>query len=314
MHLLNTLGPVFIVILIGVALTRFGFLDAAAARLINRCCYWIGLPCLLVLKIGTAELAGVSASDTTTAVLLSTLVLMAIAGLVGWLMRLAPRSLATFVHVSFRGNQAYVGLPVVYYGFLGTIYEGQAEAVASIALAVVVVLYNIVAVIIHLLSTHRFGWRAVGHVILKLATNPILLACVIGLTWLRWAHGNGIVFPTMVGRTMAMLAQFALPMALLSVGATLGTTSLRGMPRPSFVAAVLKTMVGPLIAFGVSRLMGFGVMETGVACILLGTPSAVVGYVLTEQLGGDSPLAAAAVAASVVLCAATLSAVMAWVI
>lgn len=314
MHLLNTLGPVFIVILLGVALTRFRFLDVQAARLMNRCCYWIGLPCLLILKIGTAELAGGSARDTTITVLAATVALMAIAGIVGWLMRLKPRSLATFVHVGFRGNQAYVGLPVVYYGFLGTSYEGEAEAVASIALAVVVVLYNIVAVVIHLLSTHRFGWQAVGRVLLKLVTNPILLACVVGLAWLRWGHGQGIAIPLMINRTMTLLGQFALPMALLSVGATLGATSVTGMPRAAFVAALLKTVVGPLVAFGVARAMGVGAMETGVACILLGTPSAVVAYVLTEQLDGDGPLAAATIVASVVLCAATLSAVLAWVL
>ncbi len=314
MHLLNTLGPVFIVILIGVALTRFRFLDAAAARLMNRCCYWIGLPCLLVLKIGTAELAGGAARDTTVTVLLATLALMAVAGIVGWLIRLKPRSLATFVHVGFRGNQAYVGLPVVYYGFLGTVYEGEAEAVASIALAVVVVLYNIVAVVIHLLSTHRFGWRAVGRVFLKLATNPILLACVAGLAWLHWGHSQDIAIPLIINRTMTILAQFALPLALLSVGATLGATPLAGMPRSAPVAAVLKTMIGPLLALGVARLTGVGPMETGVACILLGTPSAVVAYVLTEQLDGDGPLAAATIVISVVLSAATLPAVLAWIL
>ena len=314
MHVLNTLGPVFIVILTGVLLTRIHFLDAQAAGIINRCCYWIGLPCLLVLKIGTAATTEGAARDTTLAVVAATVALVAVAWLVGRIMRLEPRSLATFIHVGFRGNLAYVGLPVVFYAFAGSAYEGKAESVAAIALGSVIVLYNIIAVVVHLLSTHRLGWRALGRVVLKLAANPLILACLLGLAYNRWGYSQGIAIPVMLERSMGMLAQFALPMALLCVGVSLGTTSAGGMARGALVAAVLKTVAGPIVALGVARLMGVGPMETGITCILLGAPSAVAAYVMTEQLDGDAPLAAATIVTSVVLCAATLSAVLAWVL
>ncbi len=314
MHILNTLGPVFLVILIGFLLARFGFLEAHATKVINWCCYWVGLPCLLLLKIGTAPGVGVAARDTTLVVLYATLLLAAIACLVGWFLRLESRSLATFVHVGFRGNLAYVALPIVCYAFVGTEHEEAAEASASIVLGVTVVLYNVMAVVLHLLSTHRLGWRALERMAVKLTGNPLVLACAAGLAWNRWVHSQGVAIPVMIERAMVMLGQFALPMALLCVGATLAVTPVRSLAGGAFIVAILKTAAGPLVAIGVSRFMGMGPMETGIACIMLGAPSAVAAYVLTEQLDGDPPLAAASIVTSVILCAGTLSAVLAWIV
>ncbi|MBT3191529.1 MAG: AEC family transporter [Verrucomicrobia bacterium] len=311
MHVLNTLGPVFLIILLGVLLSRLRLLDANASRAINGCCYWVGLPCLLLLKIGTATATRGAATDTSLVLLLGTAVLTAVALFVGWLMKLKPRTLATFVHTSFRGNLAYVGLPVVYFAFSGTAYEGRAEAVAAITLGVTVVVYNVAAVLLHLASTHRVSLTAFRRVLAKLATNPLVLSCLVGLAWNHWAHAQGILIPVVLERTLSLLGQFALPMALICVGCSLATTPVRGMAGGVMVAALLKTLFGPCVAFLIARLLGVGVMETGIACVLLGAPSAVAAYVLTEQLDGDPPLAAGVIVTSTLLSAATLSLVVA---
>jgi predicted permease len=311
MHVLNTLGPVFLIILLGVLLSRLRFLDAHAVRTINACCYWVGLPCLLVLKIGTASSAEHATAGTTWVLLGGTMVLVAVSLLVGWLLRLKPRALATFAHVGFRGNLAYVGLPVVCFAFAGTPYEGKADSVAAVALGVTIVLYNVVAVMLHLASTHRVSWHALKRVIIKLLTNPLLLACGIGLLWNHGPHSQGIVIPVVIGRTLLLLGQFALPMALLCVGFALATTPVRGIASSVLLSAALKTMLGPLAGFCIGRLLGVGALEMGVACILLGAPTAVASYVLTEQLDGEPSLAAGTIVFSTLISAVTLSVVIA---
>ncbi len=313
MHVLNTLGPVFLIILLGAFLSRIRFLEAPAVRTMNACCYWVGLPCLLVLKIGTASSTENSATDTTLVVLGGSLILVVTALLVGWLFRLKPRSLATFAHVVFRGNLAYVGLPVICFAFVGTAYEGKADSVAAVALGITIVFYNIVAVALHLASTHRMSLHALKRVLAKLMTNPLLLACAVGMMWNHWAYSQAIEIPVIIARTLSVLGQFALPMALLCVGNALATTPVRGMVFSVLVAAALKTMLGPLVAIGVAKLLDVGVMETGVACILLGAPTAVASYVLTEQLDGEPSLAAGAIVVSTLLSAVTLSVVIAWI-
>jgi len=314
MHILNTLGPVFLIIFLGAVLTKFKFIDEHAKRIINACCYWIGLPCLLVLKIGTATAAGDASKTTLMIMLCGTLLLLAIAGVVGWAMRLKPKTLATFVHVSFRGNLAYIGLPIVYFTFVGTEYAGRADSVAAITLGVMVVFYNIVAVLLHLLSTHKVSLRALEHVFVRLITNPLLVACAIGLSWNHWAHSAGIEIPMVISRTMTMLGQFALPMALLCIGAALVTTPVREIAGGALVSAGLKTIVGPLTALLFARIFGAGPMETGVACLMLGMPTAVASYILTEQLDGKASLAAGGVVLSTLVCSITLSVIIAWIV
>ena len=311
MHILNTLGPVFLIILLGAVLTKFKFLDEHAKRMINACCYWIGLPCLLVMKIGTATASGDAAKSTLLIMLYGTFFLIAIAGVAGWLMKLKPKALATFVHVAFRGNLAYIGLPVISFAFAETEYADKAGSVAALTLGVTVVVYNIVAVFIHLMSTHKVSLKAIERVLVKLATNPLLVACAIGLFWNHGAHANGIEIPVMISRTMTMLGQFALPMALICVGAALVTTPLRDIASGALVSASLKTVVGPLTGLLFARLMGAGAMETGIACLMLGMPTAVASYVLTEQLDGKPSLAAGTIVTSTLICAVTLSIIIA---
>jgi len=311
MHIINTLGPVFIIIFLGALLTRVRFLDAHARRIINACCYWIGLPCLLALKIGTATDSGGAAGTTIMIMLYGTFLLMAASALIGWRMKLNPRELATFVHVSFRGNLAYLGLPIIYFAFSGSEYADRAESVAAITLGILVVVYNVAAVLIHLLSTHRVTISAMKPVFIKLITNPLLLSCGAGLAWNHWAHLNGVEIPVVAFRTLSMLGQFALPMALLCVGSALVTTPVRDIAAGAIVSAVIKTGAGPLAAILFSRILGAGVMETGIACILLGAPTAIASYVLTEQLDGKPSLAAATIVMSTLICSVTFSIIIA---
>jgi len=311
MHIINTLGPIFIIIFLGAWLTRIGFIDEHAKRIINGCCYWIGLPCLLVLKIGTATNAGAGAKSTVPIVLGGTLFLMLVSWLSGILFKFEPRKLATFVHVSFRGNLAYIGLPVISFAFAGTAYSKNAESVAALTLGAIVVFYNIVAVMIHLLSVHRVTVSALKPVFVKLATNPLMLACFIGMGWNHFMHANGVEIPVMAFRTMTMLGQFALPMALICVGCALVTTPVHDIASGALLSAVLKTVAGPLAGLVIARMLGAGPMETGIACLLLGAPTAVASYVLTEQLDGKPSLAAAAIVTSTLVSAVTFSIIIA---
>ena len=306
MVILNTLAPVFVLIALGALLRRFGFFDAKGVDTLNRCCYWIGLPTLLFLKIGL-EPAPEGASGRLVLALLGATALLLLAALAtGLLLRQPPRTLATFMHVSFRGNLAYVGLPVVIYAFDGRPGGAEAGSMAAMGLGVCVVAYNIIAVILHLAAQHSLNAKALRHMLAKTATNPLLLACVAGFAW---QHAAGTM-PLAIARSLAVAGQFALPLALLCVGSALVTTPLRHVALPAALAASLKTLAGPLAGLVLARLLGLPPMETGVVCLLMATPTAIASYVLTGQLGGDDRLAAGTIVLSTLLSIASLSGVI----
>jgi len=306
MVILNTLAPVFVLIALGALLRRFGFFDARGVDTLNRCCYWIGLPALLFLKIGL-DPAPEGASGRLVLALLGATALVLFAALAtGLLLRQPARTLATFMHVSFRGNLAYVGLPVVIYAFEGRPGGAAAGALAAMGLGACVVAHNIIAVILHLAAQHRLSTKALRHMLTKTATNPLLLACVAGFAW---QHVAGPM-PQAIVRSLTVAGQFALPLALLCVGSALVTTPLRNVAVVATLAAALKTLGGPLAGLLLAHLLGLPPMETGVACLLMATPTAIASYVLTGQLGGDDHLAAGTIVLSTLLSIASLSGVI----
>jgi malonate transporter len=47
MYVLNSLMPIFLIIVLGKLLCRFGFLSDSLAKGINQLTYWVALPALL---------------------------------------------------------------------------------------------------------------------------------------------------------------------------------------------------------------------------------------------------------------------------
>jgi predicted permease len=277
---------------------------------LNRLAYWVATPCLLFLKIGLSPPTGGSGALVVRAITVATLVLAALALAVALLLRQPGRSAGAFIHVAFRGNLAFVGLPVVIFAFTGHPEAARAEAATALALGPVVVIYNIVAVLVLLLSQHRMSLRALMNVGRKLVTNPLIISCVAGLVWNRWVFAPGYDLPLPADRVLRTLGGSALPLALLGVGASLVCTPLKGRIVPSLCAATIKTMVGPIVGFLAARLFGADGVELLVVTLMMATPSAIVSYVLTDQLGSDSALCASAIVLSTAISAVGLSVVL----
>lgn len=307
MQTLNILAPVFLVILLGVLLRKLGFLAAEAPRVLNRYCYWIGLPALLFLKTGLAQPDIAAALATLKICLLVTLGLTVIGIAVGWFLRLRPTQIATLMHVVMRGNLTYVGLSVVIFAFAGSPRQAEAEAIAALILGPIIIIYNIVPSIVHVAAAHRGGQGVARKVLIKLVTNPLILACVLGLAWNQLVVASGMQLPILARRSLTLLSAPALPLALVCVGCGLADTRSVHAFGASSLAAIMKTGLGVLLAYLISRWLHAGPIETAVALILMATPTAVSSYVMVEELGGDPDIAAGSITLSTLLSLITLS-------
>ncbi|MFW6065568.1 MAG: AEC family transporter [Planctomycetota bacterium] len=304
MHVLNTLAPVFVVISLGAVLRRSGFLSEAFLRGLNRLVYWVALPALLFGKIVTAPAIGPEAGESFAIALAGTLAAVVVGLAVAAALRVPGQSVGTFVQASFRGNLAYVGLPVVLHAFDG---NPQAETLAVLTLAPLVPIYNVVAVVVLLASRHKPSRSAVRKMLLQIATNPLLLSCLAGLA--VSAAGAGI--PTAADRTLDVLAGLTLPAALLAVGGALVGARLRGRVLQSTSAAMVKLAIAPAVGLLTAYLLSAGREETFVGLILLACPTAVASHVLADQLGGDGDLSAATIALTTVLSIVPLTIIVA---
>lgn len=306
----NSLAPVIILIGLGVVLRASGFLSDEFLAGINRLCFYVSLPALLIQKIAATRVAGGVALQISLVLLLGMLICLVIGYVLALILRLPSPKMGSFVQASFRGNLAYVGLPLVLYSLAAARSNGvgQLESIAVLAFAPMVPAYNLVSVLV--LSLHgRKDKGARWHELFRqVLTNPLIIGSVVGfvLMAMRWP------LPDAADRTLAALGNIALPLMLLAIGASLSLERVKGRILHSASAAFVKCVMAPLTGVLLAHYLGLDRTQTAIALIYLACPTAVVSYVMAEQLGADDVLAGSAVVLSTLFSFVPLAAVVAW--
>ncbi|HLP02723.1 MAG TPA: AEC family transporter [Opitutaceae bacterium] len=308
MPVLAIVLPVFLVVALGVVLTRSRFLSAALIGELNRVTYFVGLPAYLFSSISGATLGGGRALTVFGVMGGATLLVLGTAFVVAKLRRVPAESVGSFLHAAIRGNLAYVGLPVI---SLALAARGGSAVwpVALLAMAPLTVIANVLGVLLLLVGHGKPGPGALRTLLWQLASNPLLIASLAGVL----CAAAGVRLPMWLAQSIAVTGQMALPLALLCIGGTLVTIPLRGKRTHALIASLLKVGVAPLVGWPLARWIGLSAEETLIALLFLATPTAAASFTLAGKLGGDEALAASSVVISTALSILSLSAVLALV-
>jgi predicted permease len=307
MHIIDTLAPVFLIIILGAVLKRTAFLTDSLLSGLNRLVYWVGLPALLFYEVAIASYDIQAVGKTFVVVFTGMLGSIIVGYIVAFILKLPVASIGTFVQGAFRGNLMYIGLPIIIYSFAGNHSAGQMSNISALVLGFIVPFYNIAAVVILLASQHKIDKHIIGKVFYPLITNPLLIACVLGLVY----SAARFPMPLSLARSFDAISKMALPLALIAIGGTLAESKAVIASLSAFVCSLIKIAITPLIGFAVAYLLHLGSDETRVALIYLACPTAVVSYVFAEQLKGDAKMAAAIVFVSTVLSIVPLGVIVA---
>ena len=310
MQILNSLVPIFAVIGLGIVLRRKNFLTADTTQGFNRFAYYFALPLFLFYRLGSAP-SNFGNAESFLVTLLSASVVTRIAGwVVSGLTGTRFGSRGAMIQACFRGNLAFMGLPLVIFTTYDLPLEqkAQLESAALLTIAPVVIFYNAASVaalaIYNEQSERNFSWKTVGF---NFVFNPLLIACVLGLL----VQKIGWEMPTAAVRTCEVLGASAFPLALLGIGSQLASISVTGHIWESLVASFLKCVVCPVVGWLVGRWAGLSGSELQVILILCAVPTAVSSYVLVDQMKGDSGLAASSVVIGTAVSLLTLSILLA---
>lgn len=309
----NILLPIFAVIALGAILRNGRFASPQVFRETNRLVYWIALPPYLFYKTAESQLQGDAAARVFTVLLGGMVLSIALGYLVARVMRLSPPSTSAFVQGGYRSNLAYVGLPIV---LLVVASHGGEQAAALQALAVVSIamlmpVYNIVAVLVLLAgreATRDQIAQRLRELLLRLVTNPLILSCSAGLV----VMASGWKLPAPLRETCATIGDMTTPLALLGIGASLTFSTLREHARNATAAAIVKTAGAPLLGLLVGGWIGLSPPELRMALIYLACPTAVASYIMAQQLGSDDALAANIIVMSTLFSLPALAVVVAF--
>jgi len=288
--------PIFLILALGHVLRRSGRLDPAFLRGASWVIYSLCLPVTVFISISRAPLESVFSLP----LLLLTGALTVAACLLLWPLSArvapAPTDRGAFIQGAFRSNFAIVGLALVD-SLLGV--SGLAQA--GLLLALIIPLYTVLAVTVLRLPLHVHG-DPPGKLLRPLLANPLIIAVAAGLV----ASALGWRLSGPIGSTADYLRNMTLPLALLTVGATLDLRVLRLDSVPTLVATGIKLVLLPALAVPLALVFGLPGAEVTILFVLFGSPTAVVSFVLARELGGNAILAANIVALTTLLSMVTL--------
>jgi hypothetical protein len=211
------------------------------------------------------------------------------------------------VQGAFRGNLAFVGLPVIY-AMPDTLIAGgvSARAAAVVVVAPMMVAYNLGGVIVLLLSQHKLGWGMIRPFLRQLLTTPPLVATLAGIGFAL----AGWTLPGPVDRAFLALGEMALPLGLLGVGGSLVAVGRHIGGGAVWMAALLKTVASPLLGWVACRIAGLGPPETKMVTLFMATPTAIVSYSIAMELKGDEGIASGTIVLSVLMSIVSLAVIL----
>ncbi|WP_432696738.1 AEC family transporter [Marinobacterium sp. YM272] len=279
----NIVAPIFLIMFIGYFLVRMGVFNENFVNVGSRFVFTVTLPTLVFLSIARMDYHATFNPAMLLFVLVATLISF---GLIWWLGKRwidSPEDLASFIQGAFRSNYGIIGLAVSFNLF------GQAGlAEASLILALVIPMYNVLAIICLTVPLQKSGGMDVMKTAYQIIRNPLIIAVIIALPFSYF----GLELPHIAERTARYFADITLPLALLTIGGSLNMKSLRSTSSTAFWATLTKLVLLPLILVPLAWLFGFSGQDMVMMMVLFGCPSAAAGFVMAKAMGANAQLAA----------------------
>jgi malonate transporter len=290
--------PVFLLIVLGFILKRSLMRLDTQWHGLERLTYYVLFPTLLIQTLVKADLSDVPVAGVGGALLVSALLMS--------LLCLALRPLLSRWNIDgpaftsiFQGAtrwQTFVALAVS-----GNLFGNTGLALASVAMVAIIPLVNVfsVSVLAQYASPEKQSVRAI---VMTVAQNPLIWACVIGLV----VNVTHLPLPKVWHDVAEALGRSSLGIGLLVTGAGL---HLEGLFRPSLAASIavfLKLVLMPVLGIALALWFGISGSSLVIVAVCSAVPCASSAYVLARQMGGDAPLLAHIITLQTILAAITM--------
>lgn len=246
---------------------------------LERITYFVLFPALIVSKLAVADFSGIDwrmPSALIGAQLLLSLATIIVAGV----LRTTRDRIGVYVQSAARWN-TFIALALAQ-----DLFGAQGLALVAVSAAVMIPTANILSVS----ALMHFSNEAVKPVqmLKKLAVNPLVLACVIGIG----LNVTRFPVPSQAFEILDLLAQATIALGLLTTGAAIDLKGRGSSMTAATVWSVVRLAGLPLIAGMIAISLGLSGQVLYVILIATAVPTAVNGTILARQLGADATLAA----------------------
>ena len=283
---LNATIPVFLLMVLGLALRKIGWIDEVFASKMNKFVFRVPLPVLLFQDLATVDFYEMWDGRFVLFCFAVTFLGIVIAGLLSLLLK-NRRIQGEFIQASYRSSAALLGI-----AFIQNIY-GSA-GIAPLMIIGSVPLYNIMAVtVLSFFSPERKKLDAgtVKKTWKGIVTNPIIIGILIGMLWslLR------LPLPEIAAKTVSSIGAIATPLGLMAMGASFDFRKALGQKGPALAAFFLKLIGFCAVFLPIAAAMGFRQEKLVAILIMLGSATTVSCYVMAKNMGHEGTLTSSVV-------------------
>ena len=294
---MNVVFPLFIIMALGYILRHKGATTREFNEIANKLCFQLILPISIFNSItsngirnsinarlsfwGVALFLGITAFSLVPVLLASR----------------DPAKRGVLLQCAVRSNFVYIGLPIV-----ENLFGEKGTAVTAGMLPVVVIVYNVAAVII--LAAFSGGAAKLNFkgLILSILRNPLIIGAVLGVAYSL----TGLPMPALLDNTLSSIGKMATPLALLSLGGNFEFKAFgKNLGYIAFGTA-MRNVITPFIALAAAILLGFRGPELCVLFVEFAAPVAISSYPMAAQMNGDGELAGQLVVSTTALSIATM--------
>lgn len=291
----NAIAPIFLLMLLGYVLKALNVADKKTFDTINKLVFKIFLPILLFYNIYKTETLEIFDVKLITFIIIFELCLFIVGYIAVILITKDNPKRGVMLQGFYRSNFAFLGVPLV-----GYIYGDNSTGLASMMVAIVVPLFNILAVFS--LERFRGGKLSLKKLIIGVLKNPLIIGCAIGIICMIFK----IKFPKFIETSISDIAKIATPLAIIVLGASFTFSSMHGYGKEITIVTLTRLVIVPLI--GIAIAVFAGIRGEALACLLvtLGSPVAISSFTMSQQMDGDGTLAAHNVVVTSTFCIFTL--------
>lgn len=300
MLLLQQMGILFLIMLVGFICQKIGVMNETGNKMISALVVQVANPALILA-------AGINKTDTIEGKNLLFAVLLAIgvytlaivsATIVPKLLKISKRQLGTYKAMMVFSNIGFMGFPVI-----SAVYGDQALLYASVFL----IPFNILIYTwgIKIMTENnpkeenadkKIPWGKIF--------NVGVISCIVTII----LYVTKLPVPKMIETTVNYFSGLTAPLSMMVIGASMVKMKFKDLflNKKMLVFMFIKMLVIPVIGVLLIKPLGLTRELVGVCLIMLATPVGSMNAMLSQQYDGDYELASQGVALSTVLSVATM--------
>jgi len=282
-------APLFLLVLLGYALTRWGRWPKPVADALTRFVFSMAIPALLFrLMSDFSRLPPVDARLLLAYFGACFAVFLLGRLLAARVFRLDGVAQSVFALGGIFANNVMLGIPLAKV----TLGERSLPVISLVLVFNALVLWTLVTVSVEWARHRALSWSGYVQAAKAVLANPVVASILLGTGW----GFAALQLPGFVDQTLALVGEAAVPLSLIALGMGLAEYGIREGWRVSAAITVLKLAVQPLAVWLLARALSLPPLETNAIVLLAALPVGANVYLMSRQfdtLGG--PVAASLV-------------------